>query len=1038
MQSSIRYPPQPYVLLPSQLQPGANQQAHHPPLPQDSRTQLFVNNLPFRVRWQDLKDLFRKAGTVLRADVSLTPDNRSKGFGTVLFANRNDAFKAVEIYNGFSWQTRILDVRLDQQDPTGAFGMAAAVAAAATCSIPPPQQPLPHHQQQYYHLQQSHQQPIQHLQQYHQQQPHHHHPQLAVPHHTNNHLAHSQNSLLPQPAGNPSNAYHHNRSAPAGGNTTAIGDPHLVSSSSAPPHQALPQAHPSNANMSAPSSSSFTAGQPSNSQQSLATTSINHKPVHSFQKHQHSQSLIPFPDPSSNPSQSAFNPLLKTSTHRPSRSVQLSHSQSPVQLADSSSSSATTPSQTPPSRTLDVHQPVFRPAASSLNQPLAHLHISAPPSSLPSVTISTALPDSSSISPAPVDPSSSPASSPAGSVPHANSAGTRSQSSSLIGSSSSLNGSLIHPHPSLSSLHHYGSSHSYPPHHMAGANLNHAPYPNLHGQNPGSACRLLFVGNLPFNLQWQDLKDLFRQAGNILRADVAMTGEGRSRGYGTVLFSTAEDAMKAVDMYDGYELKGRALKVRFDNAFASSGTAATTTHDPPSSWPDMIPGLPPPNSHPIHPGQPHSDRPMIQDPTQHSERIEANSVYSSSASVDQDKPNESRSDLWAPDPVRPTVRVSVPTIVPPALSPIASRRSSYFKSNNNGTSEYSQTSSDGGQGTSSQSGTGPEPIGHPTSSQPRPQTIPMPPRYAPGLVSPALPKTIQMTPSMPAFSFQPFMPATPPLLPNFFSPGIGPPPTPPYGRDGNNHTPPPCPAKPPVHSPLAYNPMFPTEAETEDGGSTDESEGRLNKGHHHKHDTADNDEEEEEEGSDAPVAETKRINSNVDWGYQQSTLSSSSSSAATANRRTSLFVTRPGAPGAGLSPGRLPAPHAGGFAARRLLGLGEEDSLDEDFGADGASRRASFDVSSLSNSHHHHHSSPPPKLQKLRPSNIIISAADNDLPSTKTTITAAAAAAKPADHPRIVSLPVLPPHSLDQSNLAKERVDLVGLGFVDSIWTDKQ
>ncbi|KAF8178273.1 hypothetical protein BJ912DRAFT_668300 [Pholiota molesta] len=39
----------------------------------DTRTQLFVGNLPYRVRWQDLKDLFRKAGTVLRADVSLGP-----------------------------------------------------------------------------------------------------------------------------------------------------------------------------------------------------------------------------------------------------------------------------------------------------------------------------------------------------------------------------------------------------------------------------------------------------------------------------------------------------------------------------------------------------------------------------------------------------------------------------------------------------------------------------------------------------------------------------------------------------------------------------------------------------------------------------------------------------------------------------------------------------------------------------------------------------------------------------------------------------
>lgn len=73
---------------------------HHPgPGPADTRTQLFVGNLPFRVRWQDLKDLFRKCGTVLRADVALTLENRSKGFGTVLFANRDDAARAIETYS---------------------------------------------------------------------------------------------------------------------------------------------------------------------------------------------------------------------------------------------------------------------------------------------------------------------------------------------------------------------------------------------------------------------------------------------------------------------------------------------------------------------------------------------------------------------------------------------------------------------------------------------------------------------------------------------------------------------------------------------------------------------------------------------------------------------------------------------------------------------------------------------------------------------------------------------------------------------------
>ncbi|KAF9031653.1 hypothetical protein BDZ89DRAFT_614541 [Hymenopellis radicata] len=85
--------------------------------PRDTRTQLFVGNLPYRVRWQDLKDLFRQAGTVLRADVSLGPDNRSRGYGTVLLATAEDAGRAVDKFNGYSWQTRILEVRPDRLPP---------------------------------------------------------------------------------------------------------------------------------------------------------------------------------------------------------------------------------------------------------------------------------------------------------------------------------------------------------------------------------------------------------------------------------------------------------------------------------------------------------------------------------------------------------------------------------------------------------------------------------------------------------------------------------------------------------------------------------------------------------------------------------------------------------------------------------------------------------------------------------------------------------------------------------------------------------
>lgn len=112
--------------------------AHLPP--RDTRTQLFVGNLPYRVRWQDLKDLFRRAGTVLRADVSLAPDNRSRGYGTVLLATAEDAGRAVDMFNGFVWQTRTLEVRLDRmaaEDPqlhlaglSGGVGLGGGVGSA--------------------------------------------------------------------------------------------------------------------------------------------------------------------------------------------------------------------------------------------------------------------------------------------------------------------------------------------------------------------------------------------------------------------------------------------------------------------------------------------------------------------------------------------------------------------------------------------------------------------------------------------------------------------------------------------------------------------------------------------------------------------------------------------------------------------------------------------------------------------------------------------------------------------------------------------
>merc|ERR1711879_46590 len=62
-------------------------------------------------------------------------------------------------------------------------------------------------------------------------------------------------------------------------------------------------------------------------------------------------------------------------------------------------------------------------------------------------------------------------------------------------------------------------------------------------QMPGFS---LYVGNLPYSVSWQDLKDHFRACGTVVRADVARNHDGRSRGYGTVVFEKQEDAQNAI------------------------------------------------------------------------------------------------------------------------------------------------------------------------------------------------------------------------------------------------------------------------------------------------------------------------------------------------------------------------------------------------------------------------------------------------------------------------------------------------------------
>jgi RNA recognition motif-containing protein len=77
-------------------------------------TQVVVHGLPYRMAWQDLKDLCRSAGTVLRADVMTNLDGSSKGYGLVTFASQQDSGAAIAMLNGRVIDGRVITCKYDR------------------------------------------------------------------------------------------------------------------------------------------------------------------------------------------------------------------------------------------------------------------------------------------------------------------------------------------------------------------------------------------------------------------------------------------------------------------------------------------------------------------------------------------------------------------------------------------------------------------------------------------------------------------------------------------------------------------------------------------------------------------------------------------------------------------------------------------------------------------------------------------------------------------------------------------------------------
>ena len=72
----------------------------------------------------------------------------------------------------------------------------------------------------------------------------------------------------------------------------------------------------------------------------------------------------------------------------------------------------------------------------------------------------------------------------------------------------------------------------------------------------------IFVGNLSFNTNEDELRQLFESYGQVDRVSILTDREtGRSRGFGFVEMSSNEDGEKAIAALNGAQVGGRTINV---------------------------------------------------------------------------------------------------------------------------------------------------------------------------------------------------------------------------------------------------------------------------------------------------------------------------------------------------------------------------------------------------------------------------------------------------------------------------------------------
>lgn len=72
----------------------------------------------------------------------------------------------------------------------------------------------------------------------------------------------------------------------------------------------------------------------------------------------------------------------------------------------------------------------------------------------------------------------------------------------------------------------------------------------------------LYVGNLSYDVENKDLKKLFSESGTVQSVNIIKDRDsGRNKGFGFVEMKNQQEAAGAMEKFNGFDFKGRTIKV---------------------------------------------------------------------------------------------------------------------------------------------------------------------------------------------------------------------------------------------------------------------------------------------------------------------------------------------------------------------------------------------------------------------------------------------------------------------------------------------